>query len=178
MPEPLLNHPPHVFLDDAWYIITSSIYQRHHLLHKEGHKEFLRDQLKAIVTEFNLKLTAWVILDNHYHILIKSKTGAELPKAIGRLHGRVSFELNKRDRSQGRQLWHNYWDTCIRSERDYWTRFNYIHHNPVKHGYVSRMEDWSSSSYRWYLEHKGEEWLADVFRRYPIIDFTDARDAF
>ena len=78
----------------------------------------------------------------------------------------------------------DYWPTsaavndCIRTEADYWTRFNYIHHNPVKHGYVEQMEDWPFSSYRYYFENQGEEWLMDAFRQYPIIDFTDSDDAF
>lgn len=172
------HHPPHIYLDDTWYIITASIYGRQRLLHPLGYKDLVRDQLKALVVEFKLQLAAWVILDNHYHVLIKSQVGNALPHFLGRLHGRTSFEINGRDKKRGRQLWHNYWDSCIRSERDYWMRFNYIHHNPIKHGYVKRMEDWEFSSYRYYLEHKGMEWLADTWQQFPVIDFSDPRDAF
>jgi putative transposase len=68
MSECSLHHPPHVYLDDTWYFITGSIYQRRHLLRSPGHKDLVRDQLKALVLEFGLQLAAWVILDNHYHI--------------------------------------------------------------------------------------------------------------
>jgi putative transposase len=148
------------------------------LLRPEGYKDLVRDQLKALVTEFGLRLAAWVILDNHYHILIKSHLGETLPRFFGRLHGRTSFEVNGCDRTRGRQVWHNYWDACIRTEADYWTRFNYIHHNAVKHSYVMRIEDWLFSSYRYYLDHKGQDWLDDVFRQYPTVDFTDLKDNF
>jgi putative transposase len=171
-----LRHPPHVYMDDTWYIITASVYGRYPLLAPAGHKDIMRDLLKALTTEFHIRLSAWVILNNHYHILAKSRTGDDLAQFIGRLHGRASYEINSHDHVRGRQVWHNYWDTCIRTENDYWTRFNYIHHNPVKHGYAGRMEDWPFSSYRYYLEHKGTEWLADTFRLYPIIDFTDSHD--
>lgn len=173
-----LHHPPHVYLDNTWYAITGSIYQRRRLLQPDGYKDIVRDHLKALVIEFGLLLAAWVILDNHYHLLIKSRIGASLPRFFRRLHGRTSYELNGRDRQRGRQVWHNYWDTCIRTEADYWTRFNYIHHNPVKHGYVSRSEDWPYSSYHYYLNSKGEEWLMDAFRRFPIVDFIDPDDDF
>ncbi len=172
------HHPPHIYLDDTWYIITSSAYQCRRLFRPHSHKEFIRDRLKELAAEFGLKFAAWVILDNHYHILVKSKVATELSRFFARLHGRASFELNRRDNARGRQVWHNYWDTCIRSEKDYWTRFNYIHHNPVKHGYVKRMEDWEFSSYRYYMEHKGAEWLADIAFRNPIVDYTDPRDEF
>jgi putative transposase len=172
------HHPPHIYLDNTWYFITGAIYQKHHLLQPNGHKELVRDRLKALIVEFNLRLAAWVILDNHYHLLIQSHAGAVLSRFFGRLHGRTSFDLNKLDEVRGRHLWHNYWDTCIRSETDYWTRFNYAHHNPVKHGYVAQVEDWPFSSYHYYLKTKGKDWLVDVFRQYPIVDFTSSRDDF
>jgi putative transposase len=148
------------------------------LLKPSGYKDLIQGQLKALCAEFQLELTAWVILDNHYHILLKSKVGTAIPRFIGRLHGGTSFELNHKDNARGRQVWHNYWDTCIRTERDYWMRFNYVHHNPIKHGYVNRMEDWGFSSYRFYLENKGAEWLGDTWAQYPVVDFTDPRDVF
>jgi putative transposase len=172
------HHPPHVYLDNTWYFVTASIHRKHRLLQPAGHKDFVRDQLKASVAEFYVQLPAWVILDNHYHILGKSHVGQDLARLFGRLHGRTAFELNGRDGTRGRQVWHNYWDTCIRTEADYWTRFNYIHHNPVKHGYVGHMEDWLFSSYCYYLEHKGNDWLIDAFQQYPIVDFTDSDDDF
>lgn len=172
------HHPPHVFLDDTWYFVTASIYQKRRLLQPDGHKDFVRDHLKFLIGEFHANQAAWVIEDNHYHVLIKSHVGNDLTRFFGRLHGRTAFELNGRDGARGRQMWHNYWDTCIRTEADYWTRFNYIHHNPVKHGYVRQMEEWPFSSYHYYLEHKGTEWLMDAFRQYPVVDFTDSSDDF
>ena len=172
------HHPPHIYLDNTLYFITVSVNHKHRLLQPVGHKDFFRDQLKVLTAEFHVRLAAWVILDNHYHILSRSHVGQDLSRLLGRLHGRTAFELNGRDGTRGRQVWHNYWDTCVRTEADYWTRFNYIHHNPVKHGYVGCMEDWSFSSYAYYRDHKGNNWLIDAFRQYPIVDFTDADDDF
>ena len=176
MPQPITHHPKHVYLDDTWYFISASTHHRERLLSEEKAKAMMRDKLKALVIEFEVQLAAWVILDNHYHLLIKSKVGDDLPRFVGRLHGSTSHALNQQASIRGRRVWDNYWDVCMRTERDYWTRFNYIHHNPVKHGYVARMEDWAFSSYGWYLEHKGEEWLVDAFQRFPILDFSDMRD--
>jgi len=172
------HHPPHIYISDTWYFLTARIYQNQPLLKSSDAKEFSRDLLKSLVNEFQTRIAAWVILDNHYHILLKSLDGSALPQFIRRFHGRISYELNHRDQTEGRQVWHNYWDTCIRTEKDYWTRFNYILQNPIKHRYAARKEDWPYSSYHFYLEHKGLEWLADAFRRYPIVDFSNLRDNF
>jgi putative transposase len=45
-------------------------------------------------------------------------------------------------------LWqHRYWEHLIRDESDYRRHVDYIHWNPVKHGYVQRTGDWSHSTF-------------------------------
>jgi putative transposase len=171
------HHPPHVYLDDTWYIITAGTFDRGALLSNEQAKELLRDTLKTLALEFRITLRAWVILDNYYHLLLRTSRGKDLSHFIGRLHGSTARQINLWDQVTARQVWHNYWDTCIRTEADYWTRFNYIHNNPVKHGYVSKWEDWPFSSYGYYLRTKGEEWLLDRWRRYPVIDYLEGDDS-
>lgn len=118
-----------------------------------------------------------MILDDHYHLLLHLEHGADLKIFMRCLHGRTSFELNKKTNRRGRQVWHNYWDRLVESEADYWTRFNYIHHNPLKHGYVSDPADRHFSSYPQWLKQEGEEWMADVLATYPIVDFQLAEDS-
>ncbi len=171
------HHPPHIYLDNTWYIITATTLDHASFLVSERAKTLVRDTLESLVLEFNITLYAWVILNNHYHLLLKTWRGKDLPRFLGRLHGSTSRQINLWDVATGRQVWHNYWDTCIRTETDLWTRFNYIHNNPVKHGYVRRLEDWPFSSYRHYLKTKGEEWLRDCWLRYPATDYLEG-DAF
>jgi len=170
------HHPPHIFLDDTWYIVTAATLNHAPLLSDVYAKALIRDRLRELMPEFNLALLAWVILDNHYHVIFKTQRGNALPRFFGRLHGSTSRQINRRDDTAGRQIWHNYWDACIRTEADLWTRFNYVHHNPVKHGYVQNLRDWEFSSYHYYRNLKGEKWLADCWQRYPVIDFIEGDD--
>ena len=170
------HHPLHLYLDDTWYFITAATLNHVPYLAEERAKTLLRDTLKALVVEFNIVLRGWVILNDHYHLLLKTARGQDLSRYFGRLHGSASHQINLWHGATGRQVWHNYWDTCIRAEADFWTRLNYIHNNPVKHGYVRRLEDWPFSSYPYYLRIKGEEWLHDCWQRYPVIDFLDGDD--
>jgi len=39
----------------------------------------------------------------------------------------------------------------IRDQEDFNRHVDYIHYNPVKHGYVDRLEDWPRSSYRQWM---------------------------
>ena len=170
------HHPPHIYLDDTWYIISASTLNHAHFLASKRAKVLVRDKLKSLIVAFDIKLRAWVILNNHYHLLLKTNRGKDLSRFFGQLHGSSSRQINLWDGTVGRQVWHNYWDTCIRDEAGLWTRFNYIHHNPVKHGYVQELEDWPFSSYHHYLGSKGQDWLADCWSCYPVVDFLDGDD--
>jgi len=35
--QPTNHHPPHVYLDDTWYLITSRVYDGRYLLQSAGH---------------------------------------------------------------------------------------------------------------------------------------------
>lgn len=50
-----------------------------------------------------------------------------------------------------RGIWQRrFWEHAIRDERDYAAHMDYVHFNPVKHGYVARVGDWPYSTFwRW-----------------------------
>ena len=167
-----IHHPPHLYFDNTYYFLTARTYQGQKVFFSDERKELLLNSLKAEVRRYGYKMTAWVILDNHYHVLFKTNLSSDLSIIVNHVHGFVSFQLNKTDKSQGRKIFQNYWDRCIRDEKDFWRHFNYIHHNPVKHGYVSKMEDYEFCSYNYWLKRKGREWFNSCFEFYPILDFT------
>ncbi len=46
-----------------------------------------------------------------------------------------------------------YWEHVIRDEDDFERHVDYIHCNPVKHGWVQRVKDWRYSSFHTYVRH-------------------------
>ena len=170
------HHPPHLYLDDTIYFLTARVYGKQHLLDTKEKKRLLLDIIKKIFLKYRFKIYAWVILDNHYHIEFKTNLGKNLSKVMQYIHGQCSFEINKLENSKGRKIFQNYWDHCIRNEHDFYSHFNYIHHNPVKHGYVSEMVDYHFSSYKYWCDKKGKEWMNSCFHTYPIIDFSLNQD--
>ena len=52
-----------------------------------------------------------------------------------------------RQKKRERGIWQRrYWEHIIRDTVDYEHHVNYIHYNPVKHGYVKNPSDWQYSS--------------------------------
>lgn len=50
-------------------------------------------------------------------------------------------------------------------------RLNYVHHNPVRHGYVERWTDWQWSSAADYLAQTGAREAKRAWREYPLHDY-------
>ena len=55
---------------------------------------------------------------------------------------------HSRRRKRERGIWQRrYWEHTIRHDDDFARHFDYIHFNPVKHGYVENVADWPYSSF-------------------------------
>ena len=166
------HRPPHILQADSWYHITARTRNNAHLFEGRERKALLRNLLQRKTEKFSVTLRAWVLLDNHYHLLCRFTEANAMPRFVGELHGASAHGLNKLDGASRRSVWQSYWDRCIRNERELWLAFNYIHQNPLKHGYVSQMEQWDFSSYQFWLKKQGSEWMMGCLAQYPIVDFV------
>ena len=167
------NHrPPHLLIDDSWYFITAHVLSKKAILQFPGHKEIWIRTMHDLAHSVNIQVMAWSVLNNHYHLLALFKDAQKIPGFINQLHGRTAYQFNKIENRQGRMVWYSYWDSIIRNEKDFWTRFNYIHYNPVKHHLAQKPEDWPYSSYKYFLQRIGLIWLADCFNSYPILEYN------
>jgi len=64
----------------------------------------------------------------------------------------------------------------IRDQAHFYRALNYIHSNPVKHGYVVDAYDWPWSSLGSYVEEHGRGWLRDKWRQHPPGEFRKGWD--
>jgi putative transposase len=172
-----LHNPPHYFVPNAMYIVTGAILYNKRLLTDDKRKALVLEILLERCTHWKWELEAWAILENHYHFIARSPEDAlTLEILIRQIHSKSAVVLNKLDKTLGRKVWHNYWDTCITLETSYYARLHYVHLNPVKHGLVESAEDYPFCSYRWFLE-KADNDFRDAVMNQPI-DRVDVVDDF
>jgi len=172
-------HPPHIYVDNAVYFITVCTFDRKPILATDTHKRLFRDLLKEAVLDNLVRLYTWAALRDHYHLLLV-KEGGNIGNFIRSVNGPASKYLNELDSRVGRRVWRNYWDRFPRNEAEFWAYFNYTHIQPIKHGEVAQgdaedihvvLRTYEFTSYQYYLRKYGEEWLTDVWARYPIPDY-------
>ena len=146
------HNPPHLFVNNTFYMLTACIYERAHLMKSHQRKAEWRDAFQEAAKIYGWKVIAWVVLHNHYHAIVQSPTGTiSLSKFTNSYHKFTARKWNLEDGLKGRKVWWNFWDTCIRTERDYYNRLRYVFWNPVKHGIVENPVEYSFSNYTEYL---------------------------
>ena len=90
---------------------------------------------------------------------------------LGQFHGRTSHAWNGEDNARGRKVFFRAVERAMRSDRHFWATLNYVHHNPVRHGYVARWTEWPWSSASEYLAQTGIEAAKRIWTDFPISDY-------
>jgi putative transposase len=124
------------------------------------------EELFEICQKTTSKLYAWCILPNHYHLLFRTEKLEELKAKVGKFHGRTARRWNLEDNRK------------IKSKRHLWASINYIHNNPVHHGYTNKWQDWAFSSANSYLESVGREEAIRIWKEYPVLDYGKDWDIY
>lgn len=120
----------------------------------------LRHAVKQAMERFPFQIDGIVVLPDHFHLLMT------LPPDDASYSQRLSFikscfsrqieslELISASRQNKRErgIWQRrFWEHVIRDELDYSRHMDYIHYNPVKHGYVKSPVEWRYSSIHRYI---------------------------
>lgn len=171
------NRPKHILEDDKFYFITARTVDSQWFLQPDKYKQILLKIIREKTQKFNFPLIAFVILQNHYHLILKVVDSLQIPKIMREINGASARAINKADLAIDRKIWWNYYDHVIRNENDFFKHLNYIHQNPIKHGF-SKEFGGIFSSYNAWVEKKGKEYLDQAFEKYPIVDFKMLNDEF
>ena len=123
----------------------------------------LRSAFRRVRSQRPFVLKAMVVLPDHLHCIwtlpphdADFSTRWRLIKTWFTKHcdSALRTEASKARTPGGeRRLWqYRYWEHVLRDESDLRRHIEYIHFNPVKHGYVKAPIDWPYSSFRRYVK--------------------------
>ena len=168
-----LHAPPHPFRGAGACLITAANFEHQTIMISPERRTEFETRLLNSIKEIAEDIIAWVVLTNHYHVLLTIQSLNDISAMLKYLHGKTSREWNIEDNLTGkRRVWYKFADTYIRNDTHLRVAFNYIHYNPVKHGYVSDPLDWQWSSLRIYYEDKGQAWIQEQWNAYePPANF-------
>ena len=114
-------------------------------------RELMRDLLAESAALFSVAIHAYVLMDNHFHLLATPQEAQSLPKmmqAVGRRYVRYFND------TQGRSgtLWEGRYKSALVQPKEYLLAcMVYLDLNPVRAGLVSQPLDYRWSSYSHYV---------------------------
>ncbi len=115
-----------------------------------GDRQFLLQLLDENARKFDVAIHAYVLMDNHFHLLATPQTAAGLPQmmqAVGRRYVRLFNDSHKRTGT----LWEGrYKSTLIQTDRYLLACMAYIDLNPVRADIAALPDEFAWSSYRHY----------------------------
>ncbi len=146
-----------IFLDGYSYYLTIVTHQRNPIL--IDNITLLRESFRMSKLRYIYTIDAIVILPDHIHMIITPKFSTEYPHIIRTIKQYFSkkcdpkyYEHLKQSSSRShegyRPVWQKkYFEHTIRNDRDLQKKLIYMYHNPVKHQWVDRCDEWKYSSF-------------------------------
>ncbi|MCR8913749.1 transposase [Marinobacter panjinensis] len=139
-------------LPGGTYFFTVVTANRTPLFNNPAAVQRLRTTLRNVINRHPFTIDAMVVLPDHIHCLWTLPADDTNYSTRWRLV-KGGFTKHFPQHSTGKpgkpkSLWQKrYWEHTIRDENDFNRHVDYIHYNPVKHGYVARAVDWPYSSF-------------------------------
>ena len=130
---------------------------RHHVMNRASRREniFLDPDacalflslLAELATRFRVRILAYAIMPNHYHLLLECPEG-NLSLAMKFLGGQFTQRLNRKNGWDGPIFRGRFTSRLVTTDRYLAHLFAYIHLNPVRAGLVASVDDAPLTSHR------------------------------
>jgi putative transposase len=141
------------YVPNAIYFITAVTQDRRPLFADAANLELLRVTMRSARQYHPFAMRAYAFLADHFHLLVFVPETTNISKLLQSIQR--NFTRNYKQAHavpEPLRLWQRgFWDHVIRDERDFANHLNYIHYNPVKHGYASRAGGYAHTSFHDYV---------------------------
>lgn len=151
-----------VYIEGGSYFFTVITEKRRRIFADDDNVKRLRAAFKTVMQKRPFMIDAAVVLPDHLHFiwtlpehdsdystrwrLIKTAFIKQFPDKF------IVQNANRKNKKQQKIWQHRGWEHCLRDEQDFQQHIDYIHYNPVKHGYVKHAGDWKYSSIHRYIK--------------------------
>ncbi len=141
--------------DTYYHVLSRGNEQRPIFKTDKDYAKFL-ELLEKTTVKFHLEIHAYVLMRNHYHLLVKTTQEGNLSRSIQWLGVTYAGWYNRRYKRSGHLFQGRFKSFLIEDERYFTAMCYYIHGNPVRAGVAKTPEEFPYSSARAYAEKKQE----------------------
>ena len=149
------------------YFLTLVTYNRNPVFRDLDNISRLRTALKSVKVEMPFEIAGAVMLPDHLHFIWSlPPEDDDYSIRVGRLKALFTKSLppprleqdksNSRRKHREHNIWQRrFWEHALRDEADFQIHLDYIHYNPVRHGYAQCPHQWAPSSFHKWVKRGG-----------------------
>jgi REP element-mobilizing transposase RayT len=167
-----MSRPLRIEYPDAWYHVMNrgrrgeSVFRK-----KEDYLAFI-ELLKDTVEMWNLRVGAYCLMPNHYHLLIQTPD-ANLSRCMRHVNGVYTQRFNRNHLLGGQLFRGRYKAILVEADTYLLELLRYIHRNPLEAGLVRVMDKYPWGSHQGYLsDAKKWRWL---YKDFILSLFSDEK---
>jgi putative transposase len=158
--------------EGAYYHILSRGNERRDIFSDNDDRISFLDTLGKMSDRFEIEVYAYVLMDNHYHLLLKTNK-PNISKSMQWFGTTYTRHYNIKHKRNGHLFQGRFKSFLIENDEYLMLLSCYIHRNPLRAGIVGRLVDYPWSSYSIYAYgKKSPEWLLTK----PILSLLDRKN--
>ena len=158
-----MSRPLRIQYPDAWYHIMNRGRRGEEIFAGKNDYTAFIDLLKELVENYNIKIAAYSLISNHYHLLVQTPD-ANISRSMRHLNGVYTQRFNRIHNCDGQLFRGRYKSILMEGDSYLLELVRYIHRNPLEAGLVENLQKYTWSSHKGYLSSARKwDWLHKDF---------------
>lgn len=178
-----MSRPLRIQYPGAWYHVMNRGRRREKIFRSRDDYETFIHVLQEASEAWNLKISAYCLMFNHYHLLVQTPDG-NISRGMRHINGVYTQRFNRQHGEDGQLFRGRYKAVLIDSDNYLLEVLRYIHRNPLEAVIVDSLKDYEWSSHHGYTSWAAKwDWLHKDFllsmlsvkqskRRAAYLDFV------
>ena len=164
-----MSRPLRIQYPDAWYHVMNRGRRGDEIFTDVKDYRAFIDLLKEIVDDYNVKVSAYCVMSNHYHLLVQTPD-SNISRAMRHLNGVYTQRYNRIHHCDGQLFRGRYKAILVEADSYLLEVLRYIHRNPLEATLVDNLHNYNWSSHKGYLSNaKKWDWL---YKGFPLSLFS------
>lgn len=148
--------------DNHFYHVLNRGNGRQQIFHNDGDYKAFVDLLIAASERFSVRVYAYCIMPNHFHLLVQPGFGTDLSKCMQWLMTSHVRRYHKYFGTTGHVWQGRYKSFPIQEDNHLLTVTRYIEGNPVRAGFVEAAKGWAWSSHSSRIGKEERNWISGL----------------
>ena len=154
-----MSRPLRIEYPGAWYHVMNRGRRGEEIYTERNDYRLFIDLLKESAELFNIRIAAYCLMPNHYHLLIQTPDG-NLSRCMRQINGIYAQRFNRVHNYDGQLFTGRYKSILVEVDSYLLQLLRYIHNNPLRAGLSDDLSAYEWSSHQGYLsDAKRWDWL-------------------